>query len=152
MTATTAVRSASGESIQQTATATPVTVTVTNLAKGVYISQVSSSNNGIALPDPTTGVLEVGNVPGTITVSGEVSQGTGTLNTAFTVALCNDDTAACTSPGAATTLSTTGAATANPAGTWTGFQGGFYKITMTTTAGGSRFGTASAIIHGTLLF
>jgi len=152
LTATTTVRSASGLSLQQTATATPVTVTVTKIPKGVYIAQVSTSNNGVAIPDPVTGVLNVGNVPGIITVSGIVSGSMGTLNTAFTVAPCNDDTAACTSPGSATTLATSGAATASPSAAWTGFEGGFYKITMTTTAGASSFGTASAVIFGTVLF
>jgi hypothetical protein len=46
----------------------------------------------------------------------------------------------------------TGAATASPSAVWSsGFSGGYYKITMTTTAGGSQFGTASAIIFGTVL-
>jgi hypothetical protein len=152
LTATTTVRSASGTVITETASATPVTVTVTNLANGVYISQVSSSNNGVAVPDPTTGALNVGNVPGTITVSGIVAGGTGTLNTTFTVAPCNDDTASCTSPGSATTLTTTGASTATPSASWNGFEGGYYKFTMATTSGASTFGTASAIIWGTVLF
>jgi hypothetical protein len=152
MTATTTVRSAGGSSIVETAKATPVTVTVLKIPKGVYIAQVTSSNNGVAVPDPTTGVLELGNVPGLITVSGTVSGGPSTLNSTFTVAPCNDGTAACTTPGTATSLPTTAASTASPSATWTGFSGGYYKVTMTTTAGATTFGTASAIVYGTVLF
>lgn len=152
LTATTTVQGAGGSSIKETASATPVTVTVTNLSKGVYISQVVSSTNGPAVPDPVTGVLNLGNIPGVITISGIVSGGTGTLNSTFTVAPCNDSTAACTSPGAAMTLPATGAATATPSATWTGFSGGFFKITMTTQSNASTFGTASAVVFGTILF
>jgi hypothetical protein len=151
LTATTTIHSAGGAVLTQTASATPVTIQVTNLRAGVYLSQVSSANNGIATPE-SNGVLNVGNVPGIITFSGVVSGATSTPNTTFTVAVCNDGTAACSSPGAATTLTTVGAATATPLASWNGFQGGFYKVTMTTTAGASTFGTASVVIFGSLLF
>ena len=152
MSATTTVEGAGGTMIKQTGTATPVTVTVTNLSKGVYIAQVVSATNGVAVLDGS-GALDVGNVPMPITVSGIVSGATGTLNSTFSVAPCNDGTAACTSPGAAVALPVTGAATATPSAVWTtGFDGGYYKITMNTTAAGSQFGAASTVIFGTILF
>jgi hypothetical protein len=151
LTATTTVQGAAGTTITQTASAAPVTIQVTNLSPGVYISQIVSANNGPAVPD-SNGVLEVGNVPGTITVSGVVAGTSSTPNTTFAVAVCNDSTPACSSPGPATTLVTAGASTATPSATWTGFQGGYYQITMTTTSGASTFGNASAVIFGTQLF
>jgi hypothetical protein len=152
LTATTSVEGVGGAANTVTATATPVTVTVSNLSNGVYIGQVLTATNGPAVPDPVTGVLNVGNVPGAITIDGIVAGGTGALNTVFTVALCNDGTAACTDPISPTTLTTVGAASASPSASWTGFQGGYYKITMTTTSGAATFGTASAVIYGSLLF
>jgi hypothetical protein len=87
-----------------------------------------------------------------ITVTGVVAGATGTLNTTFTVAPCNDQTASCTSPGTATSLPVTGAATSTPSAVWSsGFSGGYYKITMTTQSGATTFGTASAVIWGTVL-
>jgi len=153
MSATTTVRSAGGSNITETATATPVTVTVTKIPKGVYIAQVSSAN-GVAVPDPATGVLNLGNIPGNITVSGFVSGATGAINSTFTVVPCNDGTAACSSPGTPFTLTATGANTATPSAAWPGteFNGGYYKVTMTTTANATSFGTASAVVYGTVLF
>jgi hypothetical protein len=126
---------------------------VTNLSKGVYIGQIIDAS-GPAVPDPTVGgAYNMGNVPLPVTVTGIVSGATGTLNTTFSVALCNDGTAACTNPVSPMSLPVTGAATTTPSAVWSsGFQGGYYKITMTTTAGGSNFGTASAIVYGTVLF
>ena len=152
MTATTTVESAGGTKITQTGTATPITVTVTNLSNGVYIPEVLSTPNGVAVLD-ASGALDVGNVPMPITVFGVVSGATGALNSTFTVAPCNDGTAACTAPGAATALPVTGATTASPSAVWSsGFAGGYYKFTMNTTAGGSQFGTTSVVIFGTVLF
>jgi hypothetical protein len=151
MSATTTVNSEGGP-IQASAAATPVTVTVSNIKPGVYIGTVTSAN-GVAVYDPTVGAVNVGNVPMPISVSGVVSGTTSGLNTTFTVAPCNDGTGACTSPGAATVLSTTGATTASPVGTWTsGFSGGYYKITMSTTSGVTNIGSASVVIYGTVLF
>jgi hypothetical protein len=153
LTATTSVTGVSGPPNTVTATATPVTVTVTNLQKGVYIGQIVSGPNGPAVPDSTVGgAYNMGNIPLPVTVSGIVSGATGTLNTTFTVAFCNDGTAACTNPVSPMSLPVTGAATTTPSAVWSsGFQGGYYKITMTTTAGGSSFGTASAIVYGYVL-
>jgi hypothetical protein len=148
LTATTTVRSAGGAILTQTATATPVTVTVTNLTPGVHISQVVNAKGVSAVPQ-SNGVLNVGNAPGPLTISGVVSGSSGSLNTTFTVVPCNDQTAACSSPGAAATLTTSGAATTTPSATWPLFEGGFYQFTMTTTAGGSTFGTTSVVIFGT---
>jgi hypothetical protein len=151
LTATTSVRSAGGTVTTETASATPVNVTVTNLSAGVYIGEVINGFGVVAVVDEH-GALDVGNVPMPITVTGIVAGGTGTLNTTFTVAPCNDDTASCTSPGAATSLPVTGAATSTPSAVWTsGFSGGYYKITMTTQSGATTFGTASAVIYGTVL-
>jgi hypothetical protein len=55
-------------------------------------------------------------------------------------------------PSLPMSLPVTGAATTTPSAVWSsGFQGGYYKITMTTTAGGTNFGTASAIVYGYVL-
>lgn len=151
LTATTTVHSSGGAVLTQTATATPVTITVTSLSKGVHIGQVTTSNNGPAIPDGN-GVLQLGNVPGIISVSGVVAGAPSTPTTVFTVAQCNDDTPACTSPGTPTTLTTTGATTTTPAATWSGFEGGYYLITMSTQSGSSAFGSASAVVFGTVLF
>lgn len=151
LSATTTVQGAGGTTITQTASSAPVTIQITNLTPGVRIAQIVSANNGPAVPD-SNGVLDVGNVPGTITVSGIVTGATSMPNTTFAVAPCNDSTPACSSPGSATTLVTSGASTATPSASWTGFLGGYYQITMTTTSGASTFGTASAVIFGTQLF
>jgi hypothetical protein len=153
LTATTTVTGVGGSPNTVTSTATPVTVTVTNLQKGVYIGEILSGPNGPAVPDPTVGgAYNMGNVPLPVTVTGIVSGASGTLNTTFTVALCNDGTAACTNPISPMSLPVTGGSTTTPSAVWSsGYQGGYYKITMTTTAGGSNFGTASAIVYGTLL-
>jgi hypothetical protein len=154
---TVTVDSAGGTVITSNAPATSVAVTVSSLSAGVYISQVSDVDNGIAVPD-SNGVLQVGNVPGTITISGlVVGAPSGTLNTTFTVALCTDGgpngySATCSTTDPATTLTTIGTTTTTPSTTWTGFGGNTYKFTMTTTVGGSPFGTtASVLIWGTVL-
>jgi hypothetical protein len=115
-----------------------------------------SATNGPAIPD-SNGVLQLGNVPGTITIAGKVVGGSGTLNTMFAVAPCTDTdssgySATCSTTGGATILSTTNASSTTPSAIWTGFSGGAYKVTMITTAGGSTYGTASAIIFGFNLF
>jgi len=155
---TVTVSSAGGTQVTSTASATPVTVTVSNLSNGAYIDQVSSLYDGIAVPD-SNGILGVGNVPGTITVSGLVVGASGALNTTFTVAPCTNVNSGlngypldgCAATGAATTLTTSNATTTSPSASWTGFNGGSYKFTMTTTAGGSTFGQASVVIWGTEL-
>lgn len=157
LTATTSVRAYDGSIITETATATPVTVTVTNIPPGAYINQVNYMYNGVeqtAHYDPVVGALNLGNIPTNITVSGLVSGGSGTLNSTFTVVPCNDGTSACTSPGTPFSLTTTGASTAAPTGAWPPdtFQGGYYKITMNTTAGAVNFGSASTVVYGTILF
>jgi len=155
LTGSVTVTSAGGTQITQTASATPITVTVTNLASGVYISQVTGQNTGPAVSD-TNGVLQVGNVPGTLTISGVVAGATGALNTIFTVAQCTDGgsngyTATCSSTGPATTLTTSSATSTTPSASWTGFDGFTYKITMTTTAGGNPFGSTTVLVWGTEL-
>jgi hypothetical protein len=153
---TVTVNGAGGTKVTSTASAAPVTITVTNLSNGVYIAQVVSATNGPAIPD-SNGVLQLGNVPGAITIAGKVVGGSGTLNTMFTVAPCTDGdssgySATCSTTGGATILGTTNASSTTPSAIWTGFIGGAYKVTMITTAGGSTYGTASAIIFGFNLF
>ena len=151
MTATTTVHSAGGAVLTETASAAPVNVTVTPLSPGDHLS-ISSYYNGAAIQG-NYGVWNVGNAPGTITFSGVVADATGTPNTTYTVAPCTfrpiGAFGACTFVGTATTLATTGANTANPSASWTGFEGGYYVVTMTTTIGTSTFSTTSAIIYGT---
>jgi hypothetical protein len=150
LTATTTVNSSGGRVLTQTASATPVTIQVTNLPAGIVISQVSSANNGPAIP--SDGILQLGNLPGTITVSGVVTGATGALNTTFSVAPCSAVfRGTCIGPGNATVLTATGAATPTPSATWTGFEGGIYEIVMNTTAGGSLYGTDTVLVSGSIL-
>jgi hypothetical protein len=150
LTGTTTVHSAGGAVLTQTATAAPVTIQVTNLSPGIVISQVSSSNNGPAVP--SDGILQLGNLPGTITISGVVTGATGALNTTFSVAPCGLVVKGkCLNLGTATALTTTGAATPTPSATWAGFEGGLYQIMMNTTAGGSSYGFSSVLVTGSIL-
>jgi hypothetical protein len=152
LTATTTVNSQGGTVLTKTATATPVTITVTTAKPGDFITQVLTTYNGPAVPDPS-GFLNVGNAPGALTFNGAVVDATGTLNTTFTVVECNDQTVACTSPVAAPfgTVTPSGATTTTPSATWNGFSGGFFKVTMTTTQNGTPFSSASVVIYGTVL-
>jgi hypothetical protein len=152
MTATTTVRSAGGAVLTETASAAPVTITVTPLSPGDHFS-VSTEYNPVTT---SGGVVNVGNAPGTITFSGLVVDAPGTPNTTFTVAPCtyinfgNRSTCIVTiGQTTVTTLPTVGANTATPSASWTGFEGGYYWVTMTTTVGNSTFSTVSAIIYGT---
>jgi hypothetical protein len=151
MTATTTVTDTSNHPITQTASATPVTVTVSNLQNGVYISQLINQRGEITVPD-ASGVLQIGNIPFPETITGIVSGATGTLNTTFTVASCLDQTPACTSPGPALAIPVTGAATSTPSALWPGgIDLGYGKVTMTTTQGPSLFGSASVVIYWTAI-
>lgn len=153
MTATTTLRSAGGDVITETASAAPVTITVTALAPGDYIS-VSSFYNGSATQG-TNGVWNVGNAPGQITFSGIVDGDTGTPNTTFTIQPCtyisfrNIGTCLVNEFGQPTILTSVGANTATPSATFTGFEGGYYLVIMTTTNGSSTFSSTSAILYGT---
>lgn len=151
MKATTTVTDTSNHPITQTASATPVTVTVSNLQNGVYISQLINQRGELAVPD-ASGVFQIGNIPFPETVTGIVSGATGPLNSTFTVASCLDQTAACTSPGPALAVPVTGAATATPSALWPGgIDLGFGKVTMTTMQGAALFGSASVVIYWTAI-
>jgi len=147
------VRSAGGAVITETASAAPVTITVTALSPGDHLS-VSSHYNGPATQG-TNGVWNLGNAPGQITFSGLVAGDTGTPNTTFTVQPCtyitfrNISTCLVNEFGQPTILTSVGANTATPSASWTGFEGGYYLVTMTTTNGSSTFSSTSAIIYGT---
>jgi hypothetical protein len=151
LTATTTVRSAGGAAITATASATPVTITVTPLSPGDHLT-VSTENNPVTKQGPLQ-VWEVGNDPGTITFSGVVADAAGTPNTTFTVAPCTFMTQPirCQVTGPVTTLTTVGPNTANPYATWTGFEGGAYNVTMSTSVGSAYFSSASAVIYGTVI-
>jgi hypothetical protein len=152
LTSTVTVTGIGGTKISTTASAPPVTVTVTGLSGGVYISQVTSAN-GSAVPD-SNGVLQIGNGPGAVTLSGLVVGAGGTLNTTFTVAQCTglDYAPACSTTATPVTLTTNNAASTSPSATFTGFSGGTYKVTMVTTSNGNPFGTTTVLIYGTELF
>lgn len=153
MTATSTVRSAGGAVITKTASAAPVTITVKALTPGDYIS-VSSHYNGPATQG-SNGVWNVGNAPGQITFSGLVDGDTSTPTTTFTVQPCTyinfRNIGAClvNEFGQPTILTPIGANTATPSATWTGFEGGYYLVIMTTTNGSATYATTSAIIYGT---
>ena len=158
LSATVTVTDSQNHPVTSTASATPATVTVSSLSTGVYISQVVSAVTGPGVPD-SNGVIVVNNGDtglgtvgtGDISISGLVQGIGGALNTTFTVASCSDVngnyyTATCSSPGAATTLTTTNATTTSPSAIWPGASNGTrpagtYKITMTTTDGGSHTAT-----------
>ena len=152
MTATSTVRSAGGAVITETASAAPVTITVKALAPGDYIS-VSSQYNGPA--QVSNGVWNVGNAPGAITFSGIVDGDTSTPTTTFTIQPCTyinfHGIGAClvNEFGQPTILTPVGANTATPSATWTGFEGGYYLVIMTTMNGSSTYAITSAIIYGT---
>ncbi|MGA7342663.1 MAG: hypothetical protein WBE72_08450 [Terracidiphilus sp.] len=141
LTATTTVHSAGGAVLTQTASATPVTVTVTNLSPGDYITKLVDASTGSVATPNSSGQITLSNPSGTQTIFGLVNGATGALNTTFTLS-CADPNG-CPIPG---TLTTSNAATAAPSAVWTGFAGGTYKITMTTTSGGNLFATSSVIV------
>ena len=149
MTATTTVRSASGAVLTQTASAAPVTVTVTPLSAGDHIT-VSAEYTQVTTQGPIP-VWEVGNAPGLITFSGVIADATGTPNTTVTIAPCTFmiQPIRCQASGPATTLDTVGPNTSTPYATLTGFSGGSYLVIMSTTVGGSYFSSASAVIYFT---
>lgn len=96
LSATVTVNDSQNHPVTSTASATPITVTVSSLSTGVYISQVVSAVTGAGIPD-SNGVIVVNNGPtglgtfgtGNITISGLV-QGLSATNTTFTVATCAD--------------------------------------------------------------
>ena len=149
LTATTTVHSQGGTVITKTASAAPLTITVSSAQPGDYITQVLTQNNGPATPD-SYGDENVGNAPGAITVNGTVVGGTGNYNTTFSVVACNDETPYCTDPGPAPfpTITTSGANTTSPSAVWTGFSGGYFLFNMTTTSNGVTIGNVTVTIVG----
>jgi hypothetical protein len=171
MTATVSTTSAGGTVVTSTASATPVTVSVSSLTSGAYITQVSGDVSGLAIPD-AAGVFVLpmmSNAPpgesgifttGTVTVSGVVVGGSGSLNTTFNISTCNDidsngytATCSCPSPFTATTcpsgstpLTTANPTTNTPSATSPALQSGTYKITIHTTSGGSDFGIPTSVL------
>jgi hypothetical protein len=148
---TVTVNSAGGTQVTSTASATPVTVTVSNPTNPVYITELLGSDGTVLTPD-ANGFIEIDD-PVVFTVYGLVVGASGTLNSAFSVATCNDGTPACTSPGPASGFATMNASSATPSAqlpvinTFT-----YYRITITTTANGSPFGTASVVIYAPIIF
>jgi hypothetical protein len=145
LSATDTVSSAGGTQIKSTASASPVTITVTALPPSVNITELLGAD-GTAFTPNANGFIDATS-PTNYTVVGLVAGASGILNTTFTVAQCADATAACTSPGPATALTTTNAGTTTPSASLAGlFIQTYYKITMSTTANGSTFGQASAVV------
>jgi hypothetical protein len=139
MNANVTVNGNGGTNTTVSGTATSVPVTVTNLGNGVYISQIVSSTNGPGIPD-SNGVVLLGNIPGTVTISGLVVGASGPLNTTFTTTDTNP-------------ITTMNASSTTPSAIWTpSGSGGPVTITMTTTAGGSTFGTTSVPVEWTVLY
>jgi hypothetical protein len=145
LTATTTVHSAGGAVLTQTASATPVTVTVTNLPPGAYITKFVDGSSGTVTTPNSSGQVSLFN-PGPQTIFGLVNGATGALNTTFTLS-CADPNG-CPIPG---TLTTSNATTSTPSAAWSGFAGGTYKITMTTTSDGKLFSTSSVVVNITVL-
>src|SRR5262249_49358321 len=115
VTATMELISAGGTRVTKTASATPVTVTVTNLANGIYISQVKNDLFGNTAFADANGVLNVGNHPRDVDFTGLVVGAAGTLNTTFTAAFCSlNYDPVCANPGTPVSLTTTNASTTSP--------------------------------------
>jgi hypothetical protein len=141
------------ETITESGTATPVSLTVSTLAGGDYITLLTDSNGTSYTPNLascsgfTFCITNSLNAALSFTVQGLVSGASGALSTSFTVTDSSNNT---------TALTTNNATSATPSATWTppvvnGTNQGNFTITMTTTAGGSSFGTATATVAFSVL-
>jgi hypothetical protein len=141
------------ETITESGTAPPVSLTVTTLAGGDYITQLTDNNGNSYTPNLascagfTFCITNSVNTALSFTVQGLVSGASGALSTTFSVTDSSNNT---------TALTTNNATTATPSATWTppvvnGTNQGNFTITMTTTAGGSQFGMATATVAFSVL-
>lgn len=137
--------------IVETGIATPVPITITELAAGVYITQLTDSLGDVFTPSEyacfSYQFCLLGNNPSTYTIQGLVTGAPGPTSTSFTVTDLNNVT---------TVLTTSNPTSAAPTATWTppvidGFNGGTYTITMTTTVNGNAFATTTAMVNFTIL-
>lgn len=151
---------AAGTKITSSASAGPITVNVANPTSPVNIAELTCPDDNAVFTPDASGFITIGDpacffVQGQgVTVMGAVFGASGTLNTTFTLAQCTDGTAACTSPGTATTLTATGASTTSPAATAPAslfFSTAYAKITMTTTADGNSLGTSSVVVYDSVI-
>jgi hypothetical protein len=146
----------SGGTITETGSATPVQVTVTTLSGGVYVTQLTDSDNNVyplctpACSNNLSILVGVNDIR-TYVIQGLVNGGAGTLSTTFTVTDVSNNT---------TTLTTTNPASSTPSAAWTPTvytvgtppftsqeQTGTYTITMTTTANGSPFASTVTTVN-----
>lgn len=160
MSAVDTINSAGGTQVMSSATASPVTIAVSNLSPGVYIDDLVGGGTSTTVNNSTVppSMIRLQN-PGPQTINGLVVGASGTLNTTFTLAACTDNTAACTLPCdgtsatncSPTTLSTSNATTAAPSATWSQFTAGYYLLTMTTTQNGTQYGSTHVVVEVQIL-
>jgi len=143
----------SGGTITDTGSATPVQITVSNPVSGsVFITQLTdSSNNVYSFCTPTCEqpvyILPNTTVTQTYTIQGQVTGGSGTLATTFTVTNSSNNTT--------TTLTAINGASSTPSAVWTvpaPVTLGTYTIAMTTTSNGNPLGSTTAIVYLTEIF
>jgi hypothetical protein len=130
--------------ITESGTATPVSVTVTNLPPGVYINEVVDGNGKPVTP--TNNLINLGCVPGPFTINGLVNGATGPTNTTFTVTPING------TPGSPITLTPSDPSSSTPSVKWDPHPGALfiegesYTVTMSTTANGATFGSTTVTV------
>jgi hypothetical protein len=138
-------------SITETGTATPVPITITELAAGDYVTQLTNSMGTIFTPSGSMcfsyQFCLLGNGPSTYTIQGLVTGAPGATATSFTVTDSNN---------VVTALVTTNPTSATPSAVWTppvidGFNSGNYTITMTTTANGNPYATTTSVVNFSIL-
>lgn len=159
-----------GRSITESGQATPVMITVSALANGVYITELVDSTGQEFTPSAgTINIIPVVDVPQTYTLKGLVVGASGTLSTSFTAEQQFPPSA---SDGVISNVNASGAM---PTALWTppvqcfadsgifvqppakcpsgnfGTNTGTYTITMLTNAGGSPYGLAKVTVSFNLI-
>jgi hypothetical protein len=129
--------------ITESGSATPVTVNVSSLSPGAYINVFSDGQGNQYTPFNNS--ISIGCVPGPFKIYGLVNGATGTTNTTFSVTPISGT--------GSTTVTISNSSSSTPTGTWDPHPGTLfissesYTITMTTTANGSPFGSATMTVN-----
>src|SRR5260370_18853710 len=120
------------ETITETGAASPVSIGITTLPAGAYITELVDSNGQTyTIINNAVGITTSVNNPLSFTIYGLVNGAMGTPSTTFTVTNASNQT---------TMLTTNNASTSTPSASWTppvvnGTNQGNFTITMKTTAG-----------------
>jgi hypothetical protein len=137
--------------ITETGTATPVPITITELAAGDYVTQLTDAHGNIFTPSFSMCLgfqfCLLGNGPSTYTIQGLVTGAPGPTSTSFIVTDSNN---------VVTGLATINPTSATPSAVWTppiigGFNSGQYTITMTTTVNGNPYATTNSVVFFSVL-